>query len=56
VKSASAMRGNQLPVSAARWQHGFWICLAMKNYKIANDSATTKAGEKISRILKSSKL
>jgi hypothetical protein len=39
------MRGNQLPVSAARWQHDLQICFATF---IAYNSTTTKAREKIS--------
>jgi hypothetical protein len=51
------MRGNQLAVSAARWQHGSQICLATfyleKNHKIAKNSTTIKAGEKTSTYLES---
>jgi hypothetical protein len=28
IDQARLMRGNQLPVSASMWQHGFQICLA----------------------------
>ncbi len=46
------MRGNQLPVSANRWQHGsqihFWNLYFLNNHKIAKNSTTTKAREKIS--------
>jgi hypothetical protein len=41
---------NQLPLSVTRWQHGSHICfvtLLVKNHKIANNSTTTKAREKI---------
>jgi hypothetical protein len=41
---------NQLPVSAARWQHCSQICLGIfitKNHKIAKSSTNTKAREKI---------
>ncbi len=51
------MRRNQLPVSAASCQHGSYICLKInlvKNHKIANNSATTEAREKISTNLESS--
>jgi hypothetical protein len=37
------MRGNQLPVSAARWQHWSQIFFAF----FAKNSTTTKAREKI---------
>jgi hypothetical protein len=44
------MRGNQLPVSAARWEHwsGIWSAafILMKNHKIANNSTTAEAGKK----------
>ncbi len=43
-------RGNQLPVSAARWQHWFpdVFCnfYLVQNHKIANNSATSEAREK----------
>ncbi len=41
----------QMPVSAARWQHGSQICFATflaKNHQIAKNSTITKAMEKIS--------
>jgi hypothetical protein len=40
-----------VPVSAARWQHGSQICnfYLVKNPKIAENSTTTKAREKILR-------
>jgi hypothetical protein len=44
------MRVTQLPVSAARWQHGSQIWFATffaKNQKIAKNSAATRAKEKI---------
>ncbi len=44
------MRGNQLPVSAAGWQHGSQICYAtfyrVKNHKIAKNSIAAKVREK----------
>jgi hypothetical protein len=43
------MRGNQVHVSAARWQHGLQICFATfinKKHKIDNNSTTSKAREK----------
>jgi hypothetical protein len=47
----------QLPVSVARWQHGSQICFAtfyiVENHKIAKNSATTKAREKMSTDLES---
>ncbi len=50
-----AIRINQLPFSATRWQHGFQKCFATfiwwKYYKIANNSNKAEAGEKV-RILK----
>jgi hypothetical protein len=50
------MRGNQLPVSATRWQHWFQICFAiflLKDYKIAKNSITAKTRDKISTELES---
>jgi hypothetical protein len=45
------MRGNQLPVSAARWHHSSQICFvtfSLKNNKIVkNSTITTKARETI---------
>jgi hypothetical protein len=50
------LRRNQLPVSAAMWQYGCQICFAtfilLKNLKIAKNTTTTKAREKLSRGLK----
>jgi hypothetical protein len=47
------MRGNQLLDSVTRWHHGSQICFAsfilVKNHEIANNSATTEAGEKNKR-------
>ncbi len=48
------MKENQLPVSAARWQH--WSQLGFATFilwKIADNSATTEAREKISTFLES---
>jgi hypothetical protein len=50
------MRGNQLPVSAARWQHWPHICIDfyfVKHHKIVNNSATNNAREKICKDLDS---
>jgi hypothetical protein len=51
------MRGNQLPVSADRSQHGSHICFAdfilEKNHEMAKHSTTAKAIEKISTDLES---
>ncbi len=49
------MRINQLPVYATRWQHGSQICFAtfIDKNKIANNSTTTKAREKVSTDLES---
>ena len=47
------MRGNQLPVSAARWQHGYQICFANFIGQTAKNPTTTKAKEKISTDLES---
>jgi hypothetical protein len=41
---------NQLSVFVARWQHESQVFYFMKNYKIANNSTTTKAIEKIAQI------
>jgi hypothetical protein len=44
------MRRNHLLVSATRWQHWYQIGFATlfsENHKIANNSATTEAKEKI---------
>ena len=53
------MRENQLPVSATVWQHGTQICFAtfvLRNItKLAKNSTTTKAREKISTDLESLK-
>jgi len=42
-----SLRGNQLPVSDARWQHGSQLCFCnfykVKNHKIAKNSTTIKA-------------
>jgi hypothetical protein len=46
------MRGNQLPVSVARWQHGsqmFCNFYFMKNNKIAKNSMTNRARKKLHR-------
>jgi hypothetical protein len=45
------MRENQLPVFAARWQHGSQICnfYLVKYHKNAKNLTTTKAKEKIGR-------
>ncbi len=52
-----SMRENQLPVSAARWQHWSQICFCsfylVKNHKIANNA---EAREKISTYLESREL
>jgi hypothetical protein len=43
------MRGDLLPVSADRWQHGAKICFAtylVKNQKNAKNATTTRAREK----------
>jgi hypothetical protein len=42
---------NQLPYSAARWQHGSQISFAIIFVKIDNKLITTEAEEKISTIL-----
>jgi hypothetical protein len=51
------LRGYQLPFSAARWQElvpdMFYNFYLVKNHKIANNSATTEAREKISTNLES---
>jgi hypothetical protein len=59
------MRENQLPVSAAEWQHGSQCRVAawfpdmccnfylMKNHKIVKTSMATKAREKISTDIES---
>ncbi len=51
------MGENQLPVSVPRWQHGsldmFCNFYFVKNHKIANNSMTTKAREKICTDLES---
>jgi hypothetical protein len=56
-KYFAIMRGNQLPVSAARWQHWspdmFCNFYLVKNQKIASDSATTEAREKMRTDLES---
>jgi hypothetical protein len=57
--SPYSMRGNQVPVSATRWQHGSQICfttfyLLKSNKKNAENSTTTKAREKINTDLESS--
>jgi len=49
------MRGNQLLISVIRWHHGFCNFYLAKNPKIAQDSATTEAGEKICTVMKSVK-
>jgi hypothetical protein len=41
------MRGNQLPVFAARWQHMLSYFYLVKNHKIADNLATTEAREEI---------
>ncbi len=54
-----SIRINQLPVSAARWQHEFgyvsWLIL-QKNHKIVNNFTTTEAKEKMSIDLESLEL
>ncbi len=51
------MRGNQLPTSAIRWQHGSQICFATFIYrkikKIVKNLTATYACEKISTDLES---
>ncbi len=55
--SLSSKGGNQLPVSAARWQHGSQVCSAnfylVKTHKITKDSTTTKARETMNTDLES---
>ncbi len=50
---------NQLPVSATRWQHGYWICLAtfikLKINKKCYNLITAEEKEKISTDLESTK-
>jgi hypothetical protein len=52
--------GNQLPVSATRWQHWYYICFATfiwwNTTKLAKNSTTTNASEKISTDLESIEL
>jgi hypothetical protein len=43
------MRKNQLPMSAARWQHVFCDFNLMKNHKNANNPATSEARDKNKR-------
>jgi hypothetical protein len=46
------MRGNPLPVSGARWQHGSLICFAtFIKGKIPKNSTTTEVREKIRAVL-----
>jgi hypothetical protein len=52
MKKLTGMRGNQLPV-AALVSDMFCDFYLVKNHKIANNSATTEAREKISTDLKS---
>ncbi len=50
------IRINQLPDSVARWQHVFEICFEtyfVKSHKIADNSATAEAREKVSIDLES---
>jgi hypothetical protein len=50
AKITITMRGNQLPVSAARWQLGSLIVYAIvfsENHKIAKNSTANKGREKI---------
>jgi hypothetical protein len=51
------MRVNKLTGSTTRWQHGYQICLEtfffVKNHKIADNSTTATAREKISTDLES---
>jgi hypothetical protein len=53
------MRENQLPVSAARWEHWSQVPAMLcnfcfvKNHKIADNSATAEAREKIGAHLES---
>jgi hypothetical protein len=55
--TTEAMRGIQLPVSAARRQHSSQMCFETfiwrKNHKIDKNSTTTKAREKIRTDLES---
>jgi hypothetical protein len=50
----TVMRGNQLPVSVDRWQHGSQTNFNLvKNQKNVKNSTTTKGREKVSTDLES---